>query len=106
MKQVNRLLLAVAWVLVHISLLVAAAIQHSDRLATCGSRHKSAPGNKALAWTHANQRTCTAGHFFRTHSMCGEAEEAPGAYKDVDLVAQATEQAGLAHRVAFLRPKV
>lgn len=33
-------------------------------------------------------------------------EEAPGAYKDVDLVAEATEQAGLARRVAFLRPKI
>lgn len=42
----------------------------------------------------------------RTCSMRGAAEEAPGAYKDVDLVAEATEQAGLAHRVAFLRPKV
>lgn len=42
----------------------------------------------------------------RTRSMRGAAEEAPGAYKDVDLVAEATEQAGLARRVAFLRPKV
>jgi tRNA-splicing ligase RtcB len=37
--------------------------------------------------------------------MRGAAEEAPGAYKDVDSVAEATEQAGLAKRVAFLRPK-
>ncbi|MGH8755848.1 MAG: RtcB family protein [Burkholderiales bacterium] len=42
----------------------------------------------------------------RTRSMRGVAEEAPGAYKDVNLVAEATEQAGLARRVAFLRPKV
>jgi tRNA-splicing ligase RtcB len=42
----------------------------------------------------------------RTRSMRGVAEEAPGAYKDVDLVAEATERAGLARRVAFLRPKV
>ena len=41
----------------------------------------------------------------RTRSMRGAAEEAPGAYKDVDLVAEATERAGLARRVAFLRPK-
>jgi tRNA-splicing ligase RtcB len=46
------------------------------------------------------------GILIRTRSMRGAAEEAPGAYKDVDLVAQATEQAGLARRVAFLRPKV
>ncbi|MBN9126880.1 MAG: RtcB family protein, partial [Nitrosospira sp.] len=46
------------------------------------------------------------GILIRTRSMRGAAEEAPGAYKDVHLVAEATEQAGLARRVAFLRPKV
>ena len=46
------------------------------------------------------------GILIRTRSMRGVAEEAPGAYKDVDMVAEATEQAGLARRVAFLRPKV
>jgi tRNA-splicing ligase RtcB len=46
------------------------------------------------------------GILIRTKSMRGAAEEAPGAYKDVDLVAEATEMAGLAKRVAFLRPKV
>jgi len=46
------------------------------------------------------------GILIRTKSLRGAAEEAPGAYKDVDLVAEATEKAGLARRVAFLRPKV
>ncbi|MEW5792345.1 MAG: RtcB family protein [Pseudomonadota bacterium] len=46
------------------------------------------------------------GILIRTASLRGAAEEAPGAYKDVDLVAEATERAGLARRVAFLRPKV
>ncbi|MBI2322557.1 MAG: RtcB family protein, partial [Chloroflexi bacterium] len=46
------------------------------------------------------------GVLIRTRSLRGAAEEAPGAYKDVDLVAAATEQAGLARRVALLRPKV
>jgi tRNA-splicing ligase RtcB len=46
------------------------------------------------------------GILIRTKSMRGAAEEAPQAYKDVDLVAQVTEQAQLARRVAFLRPKV
>jgi tRNA-splicing ligase RtcB len=46
------------------------------------------------------------GVLIKTRSMRGVAEEAPGAYKDVDLVAEATEEAGLARRVAFLRPKV
>jgi len=45
------------------------------------------------------------GILIRTRSMRGAAEEAPGAYKDVDVVAEATERAGLARRVAFLRPK-
>lgn len=46
------------------------------------------------------------GILIRTRSMRGAAEEAPGAYKDVNQVAEVTEQAGLARRVAFLRPKV
>ena len=46
------------------------------------------------------------GILIRTRSLRGAAEEAPGAYKDVHLVAEATERAGLARRVAFLRPKV
>ncbi|HWI14534.1 MAG TPA: RtcB family protein [Burkholderiales bacterium] len=47
-----------------------------------------------------------AGVLVRTRSMRGAAEEAPGAYKDVDLVAEATERAGLARRVAFLKPRI
>ena len=46
------------------------------------------------------------GVLIRTRSMRGAAEEAPGAYKDVDIVAESTERAGLAKRVAFLRPKI
>lgn len=46
------------------------------------------------------------GIIIRSVSMRGIAEEAPEAYKDVDLVAEATEKAGLARRVAFLKPKV
>ena len=46
------------------------------------------------------------GILIRTRSMRGAAEEAPGAYKDVDAVAVATEGAGLARRVAFMRPKI
>jgi tRNA-splicing ligase RtcB len=46
------------------------------------------------------------GVIIRTRSMRGVAEEAPGAYKDVRLVAESTEQAGLARRVAELRPRI
>ncbi|WMJ07916.1 RtcB family protein [Nitrosomonas sp. sh817] len=52
------------------------------------------------------QELLQQGILIRTRSMRGAAEEAPGAYKDVDIVAEVTEQAGLARRVAFLRPKV
>lgn len=42
----------------------------------------------------------------RSPSMRGVAEEAPGAYKDVSAVVKAAEEAGLAKRVARLRPVV
>jgi len=45
------------------------------------------------------------GIHIRSDSMRGIAEEAPEAYKDVHEVAMVTEKAGLARRVAFLRPK-
>ncbi|MDV7212697.1 RtcB family protein [Azotobacter beijerinckii] len=42
----------------------------------------------------------------RSPSLRGVAEEAPQAYKDVGAVVEAAEQAGLARRVARLRPLV
>jgi tRNA-splicing ligase RtcB len=42
----------------------------------------------------------------RSPSPRGVAEEAPGAYKDVAAVVLASEQAGLARRVARLRPVI
>jgi tRNA-splicing ligase RtcB len=42
----------------------------------------------------------------RSPSMRGIAEEAPGAYKDVSSVVVAAERAGLARRVARLRPLI
>ncbi len=65
--------------------------------------------HQALKQWHGRQlvdELAREGILIRTRSMRGVAEEAPGAYKDVNLVAEATEQAGLARRVAFLRPKV
>jgi tRNA-splicing ligase RtcB (3'-phosphate/5'-hydroxy nucleic acid ligase) len=46
------------------------------------------------------------GIFIRSPSTRGIAEEAPGAYKDVSAVVTAAEQAGLARRVARLRPLI
>ncbi len=46
------------------------------------------------------------GILVRSPSARGIAEEAPGAYKDVDAVVEATEAAGLARRVARLEPLI
>ncbi len=46
------------------------------------------------------------GIVIRSPSMRGVAEEAPGAYKDVSAVVDAAERAGLAKKVAFVRPMV
>jgi len=46
------------------------------------------------------------GILIRSPSLRGVAEEAPGAYKDVSAVVRAAEQAGLARRVARLRPLI
>ncbi|RDD61046.1 RtcB family protein [Ferruginivarius sediminum] len=42
----------------------------------------------------------------RSPSMRGVAEEAPGAYKDIDAVVEVAERAGLARRVARLTPMI
>lgn len=44
------------------------------------------------------------GIYIRSGSMRGVAEEAPGAYKDIDEVVLATELSQLARRVVFLKP--
>ncbi len=46
------------------------------------------------------------GVIIRSPSFRGIAEEAPGAYKDVHAVAEATEKAGLAKKVAWLSPMI
>ncbi len=46
----------------------------------------------------------TKGILILAHSASGAAEEAPGAYKDVEEVARVAEAAGLSRRVARLRP--
>jgi len=70
---------------------------------------------RAMSRTRARRRwrgravvrdLAAAGVLVRSPSFRGVAEEAPGAYKDVDQVAEATERAGLARRVARLRPLV
>ena len=49
-----------------------------------------------------------AGHgiLIRSPSMRGVAEEAPGAYKDVSAVVDAADRAGLARKVARVKPLI
>jgi tRNA-splicing ligase RtcB len=42
----------------------------------------------------------------RAGSMAGLAEEAPAAYKDVDAVVETVSKAGIAAKVALLKPLV
>jgi tRNA-splicing ligase RtcB (3'-phosphate/5'-hydroxy nucleic acid ligase) len=44
------------------------------------------------------------GIYVRTASWSGLAEEAGGAYKDIDEVIEATERAGISRRVVRLTP--
>jgi tRNA-splicing ligase RtcB len=46
------------------------------------------------------------GTVVRAHSRRGVAEEAPGAYKDVDRVVEIMERAGIVRRVARVRPLI
>jgi tRNA-splicing ligase RtcB len=46
------------------------------------------------------------GIYIRSGSFRGIAEEAPDAYKDIHKVVQAAEDAGLAARVAYLKPLI
>jgi len=46
------------------------------------------------------------GIIIRSPSSRGAAEEAPGAYKDVGAVVEASEKAGLSRRVARLEPLI
>ena len=46
------------------------------------------------------------GILIRSPSLRGVAEEAPGAYKDVTEVVDASDQAGLAKKVARLEPMI
>jgi tRNA-splicing ligase RtcB len=91
---------------------VLAGVAESEKLAWSSASHgagRAMSRHQALK-TWAGRELVDSlregGILIRTRSMRGVAEEAPGAYKDVDLVAASTEGAGLARRVAFLRPMI
>ncbi len=52
------------------------------------------------------QNLAEKGIHIKAGSFAGAAEEAPQAYKDVDLVVEAVQQAGIAQKVAQLKPLV
>jgi tRNA-splicing ligase RtcB len=56
--------------------------------------------------TEVAGQLAAGGVLIRSNSMRGVAEEAPGAYKDVSIVVEATEKAGLARKVAKLVPLI
>jgi tRNA-splicing ligase RtcB (3'-phosphate/5'-hydroxy nucleic acid ligase) len=65
------------------------------------SRHAA---TRRIRGHELRQQLAAAGIAVRAHSDRGLAEEAPFSYKDVDEVVATCEQAGLARRVARLRP--
>ncbi len=91
---------------------VMAGVPESEALSFSSASHgagRALSRHEALRrWNGREVKTDleSRGILIRSKSLRGIAEEAPGAYKDIDLVAEATEQAGLARRVAFLRPLV
>ncbi|WP_332821466.1 RtcB family protein [Pseudomonas sp.] len=67
------------------------------------SRHQA---SRLWSGERLRDELAARGVLIRSPSWRGVAEEAPGAYKDVDAVALAAELAGLARRVARLEPLV
>ncbi len=67
------------------------------------SRHQAA---KRWRGRQVTDDLAARGILVRSPSSRGVAEEAPGAYKDVNRVVEAAEKAGLAKRVARLEPRV
>jgi len=86
--------------------------EESERLSFSSACHGA---GRAMSRTQATKQwqgrkliddLAQKGILVRTRSYRGVAEEAPGAYKDVNAVALAAEQAGLSRRVARLVPLI
>ncbi|MFQ6090406.1 MAG: RtcB family protein, partial [Candidatus Bipolaricaulia bacterium] len=67
------------------------------------SRHKA---KKQFRGDRLRDELKSQGIVIRGHSMSGLAEEAPGAYKDIEMVAEAAHRSGVNRKVARLRPMV
>ena len=92
------------WLPIAVSIATSAGVGARLGLARLGV----AVGAELLAWYAESQRDelFARGIVIRSPSARGVAEEAPGAYKEVGGVVEATEKAGLARRVARLTPVV
>ena len=89
---------------------ILAGLASSEARAWSSASHgagRAMSRNAALKRWHGRaliDELAAQGILVRTRSLRGAAEEAPGAYKDIERVAETTERAGLARRVARLRP--
>ncbi len=75
----------------------------------CHGAGRSMSRHQALRQWHGRDvidQLAKRGILIRSPSPRGVAEEAPGAYKDVGAVAEAADQAKLAHKVARLEPLI
>jgi tRNA-splicing ligase RtcB len=93
-----------SWVLVG----TAASEQRAFSSAVHGAGRSLSRHQAKKRW-HGRQlidELAAKGILIRGHSSKGVAEEAPGAYKDVTRVVLAAEEAGLARRVARLKPVI
>jgi tRNA-splicing ligase RtcB len=93
-----------SWVLAGMESSEAAAFASSCHGA--GRRMSRNQARKRWRGREVVDRLANAGITVRSPSPRGVAEEAPGAYKDVAAVVAASERAGLARRVARLRPVI
>jgi tRNA-splicing ligase RtcB len=91
---------------------VLAGMESSEAMAFSSACHGA---GRSMSRTQARRRwqgrqvvdeLAKRGIIVRSPSSRGVAEEAPGAYKDVAAVVKASEQAGLARRVARLKPVI
>ncbi len=91
---------------------ILAGTEQSERLAfgsACHGAGRSMSRNAATRQFQGKEvvgRLAAQGVLIRSRSMRGIAEEAPGAYKDVSEVVEATDQAGLARKAARLVPLI
>ncbi|MDT8384155.1 MAG: RtcB family protein [Gammaproteobacteria bacterium] len=91
---------------------ILAGTAHSEQLAFSSACHGA---GRAMSRHQAKRQwqgrqlideLASEGILIRSPSLRGVAEEAPGAYKDVSAVVDAADRAGLARKVARLRPLI